>query len=74
MNRLFTPTATRTAADIATAGFGITMLLQLLLAAGILPSTMAWGGTQPVLTVSLGITSLVAVLVPGAFAMTEVKG
>jgi hypothetical protein len=50
------------------------MLLQPLLAAGVLASTMAWGGTQPVLTVSLRITSLVAVLVPGAFAMTEVKG
>ena len=49
------------------------MLLQPLLAAGVLPSTMAWGGTQPVLTVSLGIASLVAVVL-GAFAMTEVKG
>ena len=68
MNRLFTPTATRTAADIATAGFAITMLLQLLLAAGILPSTMAWGGTQPVLTTALRITSLVAVVVLGVFA------
>jgi hypothetical protein len=68
LNRLFTPTATRTAADIATAGFTITMLLQLLLAAGILPSTMAWGGTQPVLTTALRITSLVAVVVLGVFA------
>ena len=68
MNRLFTPTATRTAADIATAGFAITMLLQLLLAAGILPSTMAWGGTQPVLTTALRVTSLVAVVVLGVFA------
>ena len=61
------------AAGVATAGFAITMLLQLLLAAGVLPSTMAWGGMQPVLTVSLGIASLVAVVL-GAFAMIEVKG
>jgi hypothetical protein len=67
------PSTTRTAASIVTTGFAITVLLQLLLAAGVLPNTMAWGDTQPVLTVSLGIASLVAVVL-GAFAMTEVKG
>lgn len=39
---------TRTSANIATILFVIVIILQLLLAAGILPVTMAWGGQQSV--------------------------
>ena len=40
-------------ANIATILFGIVALVQLLLAAGVLPITMAWGGRQEVLTPGL---------------------
>ncbi len=68
MHRLLSRSAGRTAATVATVAFAATMLLQLLLALGILPSTMAWGGTQPELTPSLRLTSLVAIVVLGVFA------
>lgn len=42
--------------------FGIVMVLQLLLAAGILPVTMAWGGRNTELTLSLRFSSLIAVI------------
>ncbi|MFN2224079.1 MAG: hypothetical protein ACK2UH_16105 [Candidatus Promineifilaceae bacterium] len=58
---------TRIAANVATFLFAVTIILQLLLAAGILPITMAWGGRQSVLTTSLRIASLVAVVVLGSF-------
>jgi len=48
----------RNAANVATVLFGVTIILQLLLAAGILPITMAWGGREPVLTTNLRIASL----------------
>jgi hypothetical protein len=51
---------TRIAGNIATALFALTIILQLLLAAGILPITMAWGGREPVLTTNLRIASLAA--------------
>ena len=59
--RLFTPSAARIAAQIATVVFAIVSLFQLLLAAGILPISMAWGGTQSVLTVPLRLASVAAV-------------
>jgi len=58
----------RKAANIATILFGITGVLQLLLAIGILPVSMAWGGRQPVLTTSLRISSLVAIVILAFFA------
>ena len=48
----------RTAGNAATLLYAITIVLQLLLAAGILPITMAWGGREPVLTTNLRIASL----------------
>jgi hypothetical protein len=45
----------RVSANIATLLFGIVILIQLLLAAGVLPVTMAWGGRQEVLTPGLRI-------------------
>jgi hypothetical protein len=51
------------AATVATVGLLLAAVLQLLLAVGVLPVTMAWGGTQPVLTPALRIASLAAVVV-----------
>jgi hypothetical protein len=48
----------RIAGNAATALYAITIILQLLLAFGILPITMAWGGREPVLTTNLRIASL----------------
>jgi hypothetical protein len=50
--------AARIAGNLATVLFAVVIVLQLLLAAGILPVTMAWGGRQPVLTASLRFASL----------------
>ena len=58
----------RVSANIATVLFGIVILIQLLLAAGILPVTMAWGGRQEVLTPGLRIASVVSAIVLGLFA------
>jgi len=55
------------AANVATVLFIVVMLLQVLLAAGLLPVSMAWGGRQPELTLGLRIGSIVAVVVLGFF-------
>lgn len=57
----------RMTANIATILFAIVIVLQVLLAAGILPVSMAWGGRQSQLTTSLRIASLVAAVLLGAF-------
>jgi hypothetical protein len=48
---------------VATLGLLLAAVLQFMLAVGVLPVTMAWGGTQPVLTLPLRIASLAAVVV-----------
>lgn len=58
----------RIAANVATVLFVITVILQLLLAAGILPVSMAWGGQQPVLTTGLRLASLAAAAILAFFA------
>ncbi len=68
MKSLASPATARLAGQVATVAFAAGMLLQLLLALGVLPSTMAWGGSQPVLTVPLRLASLFAVVVLGVFA------
>jgi hypothetical protein len=68
MKRMSTRSLAPMAGTVATAAFVATMLMQLLLAAGILPITMAWGGTQPVLTMPLRFASLAAVVLLGLFA------
>jgi hypothetical protein len=55
-------------ANIATILFGIIIVIQLLLAAGVLPVTMAWGGRQEVLTPGLRIASIVSAIILGFFA------
>jgi hypothetical protein len=49
----------RITANISTVLFGVTIIIQLLLAAGVLPITMAWGGRQEVLTPGLRIAGVV---------------
>jgi hypothetical protein len=58
----------RVAGNVATLAFAVSMLLQTLLALGVLPVSMAWGGTQTTLTIPLRIASLLAVVVLGLFA------
>ncbi|MEZ4594248.1 MAG: hypothetical protein R3D55_24365 [Chloroflexota bacterium] len=55
------------AANLATILFGLFMAAQLLLALGVLPITMAWGGRQTKLTPGLRMASMAAILVLGAF-------
>jgi hypothetical protein len=57
----------RIAANVATILFVLTIILQLLLATGILPISMAWGGRQSELTTPLRIASLIAALLLGFF-------
>lgn len=55
------------AGNMATILFALFMGVQLLLAAGILPIHIAWGGRQAELTPALRVASLAAVLVLGLF-------
>lgn len=54
-------------ANVATILFAVVIVLQLLLAVGILPVSMAWGGRQSKLTASLRISSIIAAILLGAF-------
>jgi hypothetical protein len=54
-------------ANIATFLFVVVIVLQLLLAAGIFPISMAWGGRQSQLTASLRIASIIAAVLLGVF-------
>lgn len=54
-------------ANIATFLFVVVIVLQILLAAGILPISMAWGGRQSQLTDSLRIASVLAAVLLGVF-------
>lgn len=58
----------RIAANAATVLFVVLIVLQLLIAAGIFPITMAWGGKQQTLTVPLRIASLAAAVLLGFMA------
>jgi hypothetical protein len=55
------------AANIATILFVLSIILQILLATGILPISMAWGGRQSELTIPLRIASLAAAVLLGFF-------
>jgi len=50
----------RTTGNIATLVFIVVIVLQFLLALGILPVTMAWGGSQSVLTPALRLAHVLA--------------
>jgi hypothetical protein len=68
MSTSFTRSTVHIAANLTTILYGVTILLQLLLAAGILPITMAWGGREAILTTNLRIASLFSVVLLGFFA------
>ncbi len=58
----------RASANIATILFVLVIILQLLLAAGILPVSMAWGGRQEVLTSNMRVASIASAVILGLFA------
>ncbi len=68
IQQLRSPATARLAANVATVGFGLAAVLQLLLALGLLPVTMAWGGSQTLLTLPLRLASVVAAALLGVFA------
>ena len=57
----------QTVAKFSTILFAVVIVLQIMLAVGILPVTIAWGGRQTQLTPALRIASLVAAVLLGAF-------
>lgn len=61
-------TVIKIAGNSSTVLFGLTALFQLLLAIGIMPVTMAWGGRQPELTIGLRLASLASIVVLVLFA------
>jgi hypothetical protein len=63
IRRGVSPSTARVAGNIATLAFLVMIVLQLLLALGILPVTMAWGGSQTVLTTWLRLASVLAALI-----------
>ena len=56
-----------TTANIATVLFALFIGMQLLLASGILPVSIAWGGRQTELTPTLRVASVVAAIILGIF-------
>lgn len=66
--RLRSPSTARAAANVATVGFTLAAGYQVLVALGVVPITMAWGGTQSMLTTPLRLASLLAALVMGLLA------
>lgn len=60
-------TVGRAAAQIATFLFAVMIVVQMLLAAGILPISIAWGGRQTELTPALRVASIIAAVLLGAF-------
>jgi hypothetical protein len=70
MVRVFrSPSVARIAGTIATAAFLIAIGLQLLLALGVVPVTLAWGGTQSVLTPPFRLASVAAAFILGLAAV-----
>ena len=55
-------------ANIAAVLFGVVIIFQLLIALGVLPISMAWGGRQTELTPQLRIASLIGAVILGVFA------
>jgi len=58
----------RIVGNIATVVFVVVIVLQIFLALGILPVTMAWGGSQTLLTPSLRFAHVLAALLLAGFA------
>jgi hypothetical protein len=62
------PSVARIAGTVATAAFLLAICLQLLLALGVLPVTLAWGGTESVLTTPLRLANVAAAVILGVSA------
>ena len=58
----------RISAQISTGLFAAVIVLQILLATGVMPISMAWGGQQTELTPGFRAASLAAVIILGTFA------
>lgn len=67
MTLLSKSTFTRPAANVATALFFIFIIIQLLVAAGLLPVTILWGGRQTELTPALRLSGVGAAVILSAF-------
>lgn len=67
MTYLSKPNFVRKAANLASVLFLIFVVVQLLVAAGIIPISVLWGGRQPELTPALQATSVAAAVILGAF-------
>ncbi|MBE2224597.1 MAG: hypothetical protein IAF02_23865, partial [Anaerolineae bacterium] len=67
MTYLSKPNLVQNAANIASVLLFIFVVVQLLVAVGIIPISMLWGGSQPELTPSLRVTSVVAAVILGVF-------
>jgi len=67
MTYLAKPNFVRNAANIASVLFFVFVVVQLLVAVGVIPISILWGGRQPELTPSLRVTSVVAAVILGAF-------
>ena len=65
---MFSTSAGRIAGNLSTVLFAAIIVLQLLLAIGLLPVTMAWGGRQETLTPALRAAHVFAAGILAAFA------
>jgi len=54
-------------ANVATFFFVVTIMIQIFLAAGVLPISLAWGGQAPQLTPTLQIASVISAMILGVF-------
>jgi len=68
MKELSQHSKVKIAGRLAVVLFGLVILLQLLLAVGILPVSMAWGGREAELTSRLRLASLGAMVLLAGFA------
>jgi hypothetical protein len=57
----------RVVANIVSVLLALVIAMQLLLAAGVLPASISWGGRQTEATTGFQITSIVAALILGVF-------
>jgi hypothetical protein len=60
---LSSPRTARRAARVATVGFGLAVLVQVLLAAGVMPVQLAWGGRRTTASVPVRLASAGAAVV-----------
>ncbi|MCB8975935.1 MAG: hypothetical protein H6657_00720 [Ardenticatenaceae bacterium] len=67
MTYLSKPNFVQFSANIATALFAVFIVVHISAAAGIFPVSMLWGGRQTELTLTIRLTSVVAVVLLGAF-------